>query len=657
MPFYWRRRKRTWYPYRRFGYKTRYRTRRRRRRIHKRQRSRRPYRRRRRRRRYKVKKKRQTITLKQWQPDSITTCKIKGSGTIVLGADGRQYRCYTNNKLENTNPKAPCGGGFGVESYSLKYLYSEYKMGNNIWTKTNFYKDLCRYLRVRFTFYRHPHTDFIVQYDRQPPFDLDKLTYPSTHPKSLLLARHKKFIISKFTNPNGKIKTRLTIKPPKQMINKWFFTEQFSTFPLVLIRAAAINLSYSNLGCCNENQMVTIIYLNPGFYQNGNWGITNTTTTYYKPWDTAPLTFKYSYMVKDTLTTGQLTIQPTLATSRTHGWFTATFLQATEITDPKQATLPTGAARYNPNRDDGRHSKVWLVSSLKKDHTKPKDEDLFIEGIPLYQALYGFLDYVKQKKSDPTFLNSYYIVLQSQAIFPSSTIGTDTYYIPIDLAFWQGKNSFDQYITLKDETFWVPLLQHQIQTINDIVESGPYIPKLNNNRDSTWELNYTYSFLFKWGGPQVTDPVIEDPSKLKTYPVPDKYYGKIQIQNPEKQKTDSFLHPWDYRRGLIKPSALKRMYENLSTDSDFQESQAETPKKFRRIGPELQATPQKNKEIKACLQALCKSTTSQETEEDLHQLIQHQQQQQRHLKHNILKLLTYLKEKQNMLQLNTGIYN
>ncbi len=60
----------------------------------------------------------------------------------------------------------------------------------------------------------------------------------------------------------------------------------------------------------------------------------------------------------------------------------------------------------------------------------------------------------KQKKGDPTFFKFHTtVVLQSHALFPSSTIGTDTYYIPIDLAFWQGKNSFDQYITLKDETW------------------------------------------------------------------------------------------------------------------------------------------------------------------------------------------------------------
>nr|UHM25926.1 MAG: ORF1 [Torque teno midi virus] len=657
MPFYWRRRRKFWYPYRRFGYRFRKPRRQRKRRfLHRRQRPARPHRRRRRRRHYKVRRKRQTITLKQWQPDSIVKCSIKGSGTIVLGADGRQYRCYTNNKLENTKAKAPAGGGFGVEQYSLKYLYAQYKMGYNIWTKTNIFKDLCRYLYVTFTFYRHSHTDFVVQYDRQPPFDLNKLTYAFTHPRILLLAKHKKLILSKFTKPNGKIKYRMKIKPPKQMINKWFFTEQFSTFPLCMIKAAALNLTYANLGCCNENQMVTIIYLNPGFYRLGNWGKQFTTPNFYKPWETAPVNWKITYTQNNQEQQKQITINKDNALSLQSGWFNPYMLQATKL-QPTQATLPTGAARYNPIRDDGRHSKVWLVSSLTADHTKPKDEDLFIEGLPLYQALYGFIDFVKQKKGDPTFLNSYYIVLQSSAIYPSSTVGTDTYYIPIDLTFWQGKDAFDTYITLAEKNFWVPLLQHQIETINGIVESGPYIPKISNNRDNTWELNYTYNFRFKWGGPQVTDPTVEDPSKLHTYPVPDKFYGSIQIQNPEKQKTDSFLHPWDYRRGIVKPTALKRMYENLSTDTDFEPSQAETPQKRLRIGPELQATPQKNKEIQACLQALCKSDSSQEEQEDLQQLIHNQQQQQRELKYNILKLLTHLKEKQNMLQLNTGIYN
>ncbi len=164
--------------------------------------------------------------------------------------------CYTNVIQEWTPPKTPGGGGFAVQVYSLGYLYEQYKFRYNVWTKTNILKDLCRYIRCKFTFFRHPETDFVVAYERQPPFEINSFTYPSSHPMLLLLAKHKRVIPSKFTNPKGKRKYHLKIKPPKQMLNKWFFMDQFSEVPLCLIKGAACNLNYSRLSASNENQIL-----------------------------------------------------------------------------------------------------------------------------------------------------------------------------------------------------------------------------------------------------------------------------------------------------------------------------------------------------------------------------------------------------------------
>ena len=171
--------------------------------------------------------------------------------------------CWTNVKQANTPPRAPGGGGFGCEQFSLGSLYDDYLFKRNIWTKTNIFKDLCRYLGVRISFYRHPETDFIVSYSRQPPFDLSKEMYTSCHPAKLLLSKHKFLILSKATKTNGKLKVTKFIKPPKQMLNKWFFQEHFSIFPLLLLQAAACNFRYSNIGCCNTNQLLTFFTLNP----------------------------------------------------------------------------------------------------------------------------------------------------------------------------------------------------------------------------------------------------------------------------------------------------------------------------------------------------------------------------------------------------------
>ncbi len=173
MPFWWKRRRRPWF-FRKRRFNNYYSTKRRRRRY-RRKKYRRPARRRRRRRRRKVRRKRQTLPLVQWQPDSIVNCKIIGLGTLVLGSQGKQFYCFTQNREDYVPPKTPYGGGFGAELYSLQYLYEEYKFRRNIWTKTNILKDLCRFLRCKIIFFRHPEIDFVVAYERMPPFSHRKI--------------------------------------------------------------------------------------------------------------------------------------------------------------------------------------------------------------------------------------------------------------------------------------------------------------------------------------------------------------------------------------------------------------------------------------------------------------------------------------------------
>ncbi len=161
MPWWWNRRRKWWRGRRRPFYKRRYKYKKRRprRRIYKRK-YRRTYRRGRKRIK-KVRRKNKTLNIKQWNPETIKKCKVKGIAINTLGVQGTQYRCYTPNKYEYTVAKQPGGGGFGVERYTLEYLYKQNKAGNNIWTTSNANLDLVRYTGCTFIFYRHPHIDFI----------------------------------------------------------------------------------------------------------------------------------------------------------------------------------------------------------------------------------------------------------------------------------------------------------------------------------------------------------------------------------------------------------------------------------------------------------------------------------------------------------------
>lgn len=270
--------------------------------------------------------------------------------------------------------------------------------------------------------------------------------------------------------------------------------------------------------------------------------------------------------------------------------------------------------------------------------------------------LYGWLSYVQQVRKAPDFFISYTLCMESPAIDISRTPEPVTTIIPIDLTFTQGKPPYGQDLSQYDTNHWYPSVYNQTEIINGIVTAGPYVPKYSQTRNSTWELHTFYEFFFKWGGPEITEQPVADPAQQPIYDALDKQYATIQVRDPSKQIFESIIHPWDYRRGILKTSALKRIQDNMSTESSFQEDSP--PHKKRKVtGPCLTLPEQEQEEIQSCLQELCKESTFQEEETpNLQQLIQQQREQQQQIKYNLLKLISELKEQQNMLKLQTGFY-
>nr|UHM26473.1 MAG: ORF1 [Torque teno midi virus] len=659
MPFWWRRRRKPWFGrWRR--YKKRY-TRRRRRPLYKRRRTRRTNRRRRRR-RWKVRRKKKRINVTQWQPESIRKCKIIGIEPLCVGAEGAQIDCYTVTKTDYVPPKVPWGGGFGLENFTLKYLYSEYQYHNNIWTSSNSQKDLCRYTGGKFIVFRHPTQDFVLSYDIQPPHTLNKFTFPSCHPHQQLLSKHHKIILSQASNPKGKYYKKIKFKPPKQMFTKWFFTKTFSPASLIVVKAAAANFQHVNLSGKNTNMLVTLYSLNLSFYANPAWGLKPAQHGY---WPNSAAKSNYPYVIrnkqgKEENKTMSITTTSDYADTVNYdtGWFKPEFLQAVKL---GTTTTPTAlhqivAGRYNPNIDDGDGNEIYCATIVGTSWLPPQhDKQLLITNMPLWLGLYGYYSYVREAKS-ADFWKLHVIVLKSKAIHCYPEIGSCDRYVFIDWDYIQGKKPWDQTITAKEKALWFPDMNWQRKSMNAIVESGPFIPKLSEETYSTWELNMRYYFYFKWGGANTGEAQVENPEMLPTYDVPDTMPKTIQIVNPEKQAPETILHPWDYRRGFIKETALKRMCSNIETDTEFQYSPEQTPKKKRRVQATLPNPQEENKEIKSCLLSLCeKSTSPEEEEQDLHKLILKQQHQQQKLKYNMFKLILDLKEKQRILQHHTGL--
>ena len=662
MPFWWRRRRRYFNPWNRYQKRRRKRFTRKYRRT-RRRRPRRFTRRRRRRRRGKVRRKKNKIPIQQWQPDSIVKCKIKGFGTLVLGAEGTQMYCYTTEKNKYVPPKYPYGGGLGAETYTLRYLYEQYSLHNNIWTKSNLEKDLCRYLHCRFTFFRHEDTDFIVYYTRTLPELFTKYTFPAIHPHQALLQKHHKVIFSKATKPNGKYSVTINIKPPRQMITKWFFTKEFSKYPLVAIKGAACNLRYSHLSATNQNLLINIYSINTKFYQNSDWDQHKAPPSIYEPYSNISYPVKYKVLTASG-TTIDKTLFNTKPTSETQalgytGWFCKEMLQCVEVMGHGtiQAIKPWLLGRYNPVKDDGVGNQVYIVSTIADTWNPPsKDTTLLISGLPIWLAVYGLPSYLKTIKPTDDFFNTHICVIKSKYIYCYPQIGGCDKYCPIDYDYIIGKKSWDQPLTPADKGHWTPNLNWQLKTLNALAESGPFMPKYSEEKNSTWELKYKYQFFFKWGGPPGPDATVKDPQELPTFDVPDTVQQRIQIRNPENQTTETILHPWNIRRGYITNTTLKRMCEDQTTDTEFEPVTEEAPpKKKSRQGAAYQNPFEETQEIQSCLHSLCEENTFQETPQTIQQLINQQQQQQQQLRHSILKLLIDLKQQQRHLQLQTGL--
>nr|UHK03896.1 MAG: ORF1 [Torque teno midi virus] len=661
MPFWWRRRKKWWRGRRRAWYRRRPTKKNKRRRRLFRRRAYKPYRRRRKRSK-KVRRKKKLIPIKQWQPETIKKCKIKGIGVHVLGANGTQFRCYTDHKQEYTVSKGYGGGGFGVEKFSLQYLYSENKAGNNIWTTSNVMLDLVRYTGCKFKFWRHPTVDFVGRYSRSYPMQLVKYAYAETHPQQIMLSKHKFIIPSLATQPKGRRYVIVKIKPPRQMTTKWFFQESSANTGLVQLQTSACDLRYAHLGCCNQNQLATILALNTDFYQNAGWGnstntLVPTSTKWYVPYNNAQTISSVKNAKGETVSIETVTSPYTETITIQKGWFQPKLLGAIQILTPSELNIPIKVVRYNPTRDTGVGTAVWLVNVINSSYQPPKtDLDLYLEGLPLWQLLFGFTDWVRKAKPDPTFLQTYYLCFKTKAIEPQP--GTHQVIIPVDYSFIKGTGPYGTSVSDYQGKHWYPTLIHQYESINAIVQTGPFIPKLDNLKANTWELYSNYTFYFKFGGAEMPDPTTADPTKQGQYDVPDHLYKTIQITNPQKQTPENTLHYWDYRRGIVTSSAFKRMCENAETDSDITPfSEPKKKKKRQEYTNALQPITQEAQEVQSCLHSLYEENIFQESEEaqTTADLIRQQQQQQLRIKDNLLKLINHLKSKQRLLQLQSGL--
>lgn len=567
-----------------------------------------------------------------------------------MGATGREQNSYTYTQEHWIPPRTPGGGGFGVMLYSLDYLYEQHTFKRNVWTTSNCNWDLVRYTGCKFTFYRHPEVSFIVTYTRQYPMIINKDTYQQTHPAMMLLQKKKIIIPSKQVNENGKRKHTIKIKPPRQMSTKWFFQSQFSKYGLVMFQAAACSLTYPHLSPTAPNRLVTLPCLNIyELYTQPSWGASGQA---YKPGNSP-----FSSQTTITYTPAGATTTKTFPTSTTEktptkGIFSSEFLQsAVSSNTGTNKIYPIIYHRYNPTVDTGKGNQVYFISVIGNQSYAPPQTDvvMYWENQPLWLLLWGTADYIKKYKKTQSALQAHICCIRSMAIEPRHE---NKAFVVVNDDFIKGRPPYNEPVTNTQLNNWILDYDQQEITLNNICKAGPYTPKQDYARRN-WELHVKYTFYTKWGGSFPPQQQACDPLLQEHFAVPDNIKQALQINDPKKQIPETLFHTWDYRRGQLTASAIKRMQGHLSSAESTGEEDVQEPQKKKRKKADPPCAAEEDTSIISCLQTLCEEPTCQG--QQLNPELKKQQHHNQQVKLSLLQLIARLKQKQLQLQLATGL--
>lgn len=673
MPYY--QRKRWWrpYPVRRYNY---YRKRRR-----FRIRRWRPRPTIRRRKRFRVrkklkyfKKKLKSLSIRQWQPQLIRRSAIKGYFTLFYGTPGRISNNFPQYRDSITPPFAPGGGGWGIYVFNLGAMFDEFNRVRNWWTVSNVDLPLCRYLGCKLTLYRAEDVDYIFVYSRYYPMTDTEQKHADAQPSRLLLRKHKVIVQSR-QHKKGKPYVKVRIRPPTQLINKWFFQRQFVNTNLFLATVSACSLTNFDINPKQKSSTITFLSLNYTIFKSLDFQKQHT-TSYYSPKpnfnlyatdvhvDPTKDLNTQEIFYKDLIYLGQATrmVQGEKITDMKsyfnnsdkfgnifwngyleHNWTIlvcnvqwsalgnneSAHLKAnvfTVLSEPLYETI-----QYNPETDTGKDTICYFVPNFQQytDWKRPENPQLSFFGYPLWMLFWGWADWQKKLGLINQIPEHYILVFESPYCIPKKPK-----YMPIDIQFIHNtipfpdpnpENNELNKPSLNEQQNWYPKFKYQEQTIDLICNTGPATYKFTNN--SAIQAHMKYCLYFKWGGSPTTNETIADPTKQPQYPTPDNFTTGLQIQDPSTDPA-SLLYSWDFRRHMLTQKATERITKDKIFDISFPLSTDNW------INPR---PPETEKDI---LQTLIETQTKKEEKENkiklLQQLRQHQQRINKQLQQLIL---------------------
>nr|UGV34758.1 MAG: ORF1 [TTV-like mini virus] len=634
-------------------------------------------------RKFKFKKKRKlkTLSLRQWQPQLIRRSKIIGYFTMFYSQNGRLGNNYVQYKDSVNPPNVPGGGGWSIFVFNLGCLFDEFNRVRNWWTTSNVDLPLCRYMGTKLTLYRSEDTDYIFYYSTNYPMTDTAQRHADAQPSRLMLKKHKVIVESRKHNKKKPYK-KIFIKPPRQLVNKWFFQRQFVNTNLFLATCTACSLSKFTLNPKQNSTTITFLSLNYNIFKSVNYQMQHT-TTYYAPKPnfnlyatdanvdiTKPLEtqLKYNQLIylgqatrmiegkkigynsTDVKTyfdhpeyfgnifhTNYLLHHYTILVCNVqYTAFQGENINAqikanvfTVLSEPLYETI-----QYNPDIDTGKDTICYFVPNFQNytDWKRPDNEQLYFHGYPLWMLFWGWPDWQKKLGLINQIDQHYQLVFENPYCIPKKSK-----YMPIDQSFLDNtipypyKDETSEEInkpSIHDQQNWYPKFAYQQETIDLICQSGPGTYKFESNK--CIQAHLKYSVRFKWGGSPMPTETIADPTKQPQYPVPDQVTSTLQIEDPTRDP-QTLLYSWDFRRHMLTQKATERLTKNSDFDKPFPISTDSW------INP---APPQTEKDI---LETLLKTQTKEKEKENqvqlLKQLRDHQHRLNEQLKHLMFQSL------------------
>lgn len=493
----------------------------------------------------------------------------------------------------------PSGGGWNIFCFNLNNLYSEHQHMLNWWNVSNNHLNLVKYRYVKFKLYRQKYVDWVFSYQRDHPMEVTRYHYPSTHPQRMLMYHHKVIVPSYKSAPHKK-KPYVTVKvkPPNEMINKWYFQQQFASYNLVMCTAVACSLNDMFINPDAKSNNITLPCINTKFFKNKNFEYPEATTGY-RPNDTMyqygdpkllitakpqgkdsiylgnstintegiPINndsatsygkdkwgnpFYYRYLLGDYLT--YISSEPPSQLLQTKGELT----QATIQLEPKIIRC-----RYNPLRDTGLGNEIYWLTTHGKENgwdTNP-DPDLVMRGFPLWVMLWGWEDWTRKLGKAKKLDEDWVLVIKTDFIEPKLPA-----YVTVSESFINGQAPYNQPITemdILDLKKWYPRWLFQKEPIENLLMSGPSVCKSSELENIQAHLKYDFSL--KWGGNPAYIESIKDPASQPIYPTPIGNLLTNEITDP-KSSIFNYIYDFDVQRDIITKKAVERLKKDSTTD-------------------------------------------------------------------------------------------